>query len=146
MHAHAANADVQQIGCRTLNVFVKDGNGDLRQGVVEAVLTAMQAHAEDAILQTFGCVAHYSIAEFHAPVVGDAGSVQAVVSALRAHALNVDVQRAGCEALCFICRWNEELQTRAREATRLGRSVREARLWPFPKSFFQSYYFLSPKV
>jgi DNA-binding GntR family transcriptional regulator len=70
---------------------VKAGNA----GAIEAVVTAMSAHARNVEVQRYGCGALWSITADNAEnkiKAGSAGAIEAVVAAMRTHAGHAGVQ------------------------------------------------------
>ena len=70
-------------------------------GGIEAVVVAMQTHAQSADVQRNGCRALCSLASgdgIRTRIAG-AGGIEAVVAAMQTHAQSADVQQNGCGAL-----------------------------------------------
>jgi len=105
MYGHAMAAGVQAQGCLALWGLAA-ASGEIRGAVaaaggIEAVVSAMTAHREDAAVQEQGAGALQSLAADalgRARAVG-AGGVEAIVDAIRAHRTQPAVQEFGCWAL-----------------------------------------------
>ena len=71
-------------------------------GGIEAVVKAMQTHAQSADVQQEGCRALRNSSFNHAENkarIADAGGIEAVVAAMQTHMQSAEVQRKGCRAL-----------------------------------------------
>jgi serine/threonine protein kinase len=82
-----------------------------REGGVQAVVAAMQAHAMDVSVQSRGCSAVYWLLNKHAvnqAAFVSAGGVEAVVGALKTHLDEVDVQGRGCAAVSRVAMNSDE--------------------------------------
>ena len=94
---------------RVVCVLCENGDGDgwrvVGKGLC-AVLGAMRAHGEDAIVQEWGCVALGHATRWSAEnrlVVSTKGGAAAIVFALQAHRSHVGVQEHGCNVLARLC-------------------------------------------
>jgi hypothetical protein len=76
----------------------------LKGGAIDAVLSAMERHAEDAQLQHTGCLAVFvwgrSCYRQARSLLGQKGAVARLLDAMQRHAQHKGVQQAGCAALC----------------------------------------------
>jgi hypothetical protein len=108
--------EVQKEWCVALRSFAEDDDDQTwvaSVGGVEAVVQAMQTHAQSAGVQRQGCRALRNLAASHAENrtrIAGAGGVESVVKALQMHAQSAGVQEEGRDALreleqseCVVC-------------------------------------------
>lgn len=105
LQRHVADAGLAEVACTTigiLTIFSQTAEPVLAAGGLEALVCAMETHADDAAVQQEACEAVASLLSQSDAVVLDGsavGCVRAVVRALQDHAAVEGVCRQGCWAL-----------------------------------------------
>ena len=110
MWAHEEDAGVQMLGCVALTKLCRAAKNDqevlrLSLGAVAAVVNAMKAHPNEAIVQDKACSAlrAMAIADGQREVSFVAsGAIAAVVGAMQAHLGDPAVQEEGCGAIAEV--------------------------------------------
>ena len=106
MNRLLSHKNLQVNGCMALlnlaNHHAENRTRIASAGGIEAVVKAMQTHAQSADVQQEGCGALWNLAFNHAENqsrIAAAGGIEAVVKAMQTHAQSADVQQEGCRAL-----------------------------------------------
>jgi len=94
--------------CALIHLTINDAENKTRAGTagaIEAVTTAMRAHAGSTSVQEAACMALRTLTinnEGNRTRAGTAGAIEAVAVAMRAHAESAGVQQAACWALIHL--------------------------------------------
>ena len=107
MRACAGDTPELKMGCAALTSAVREKDRLLavKEGAIEVIVGALQAHGDDDEVQKAGCEALLNLCEYFEGKrrAGAAGVVEVIVRALEFHRADVEFQLLGCRALGIIC-------------------------------------------